>query len=164
MIDYSISKITNPVTNRLAVYAVAQIRETLTLDQFAKHIADHGCAFDKGDIFAVLVKAASCLKELILDGKQVQMGDLGTFAPSLSTNGWNRGLTPDDDGYRQPGDFSASDIDCVTVHYKLPATLKNMRDEAEFNFVTTRKEQAAAKREAKEDLGTTSGGDGNLHL
>ena len=41
-------------------YGVAQSNETLDLEKFAKHITDHGCAYDRAYIRAVITKAVDC--------------------------------------------------------------------------------------------------------
>lgn len=61
--------------------------ETLTLDEFANHIASHGSPFDRATIIGVLAATCDCLVELTLDSKKVRLGDLGTFYMSAETIG-----------------------------------------------------------------------------
>lgn len=61
--------------------------ETLTLDEFANHIASHGSPFDRATIIGVLAASCDCLVELTLDSKKVRLGDLGTFYMSAETTG-----------------------------------------------------------------------------
>ena len=61
--------------------------ETLSTEQFAKHIADHGSPFDRSIIIGVLAKACDCLVELVKDSKCVRLGDLGTFYLSAESEG-----------------------------------------------------------------------------
>ena len=141
MIDYSISiKSAKPGTKKADItvtkaYGQAQVRKNFTLSQFAKHIADHGCAYDHGDIQAVLAKAVFCLKELILEGNSITLGDMGTFAPSLSTEG---AVTTED--------FTVDNIKKVNVCWRKTAYLngKNLRQEAQFKLVPSRKAQEDA--------------------
>ena len=66
-------------------YATSQVTEVLDLQKFAKHISDHGCTYDRADIAAVITKAVDCLHELILEGKKINLGELGGFYPASSS-------------------------------------------------------------------------------
>lgn len=68
-------------------YARIVHTETLTTEQFAKHIRDHGSPFDRATILGVLMTACDCLVELVMDSKKVRLGDLGTFYCSSETDG-----------------------------------------------------------------------------
>ncbi len=87
MIDYSITIMSaKPGTKKADVqetkaYGSAQVREKLDLNKFAKHITDHGCAYDRGDVSAILTKAVDCLREMMLAGNKVTLGELGSFYP-----------------------------------------------------------------------------------
>lgn len=75
MINYSIAIMgTKPGTKKEQItetkaYGSAQVNEVLDLNRFAKHITDHGCAYDRGDVIAILVKAVDCLREMMLAGE-----------------------------------------------------------------------------------------------
>ena len=89
MINYSIAIMgTKPGTRKAQItetkaYGIAQCSEVIDINQFAKHISDHGCVYGKGDIVGVLTMAVSCLKELMLEGHRVKLGDLGDFQPDV---------------------------------------------------------------------------------
>lgn len=61
--------------------------ETLTTEEFAQHISDHGSPFDRATILGVLMVSCDCLVELVKDSKRVRLGDLGTFYLSTETSG-----------------------------------------------------------------------------
>lgn len=61
--------------------------ETLSTDEFANHIKNHGSPFDRATIMGVLMAAYDCLVELTLDSKRVHLGDLGTFYMSAESTG-----------------------------------------------------------------------------
>ena len=138
MIDYSISiKSAKPGTkkaqiNHTKAYGTAQVRKNFSLEQFAKHISDHGCVYDAGDIHAVLGKAVACLRELILEGNSVTLGGMGTFAPSLATEG---AVTTED--------FTVENIKKVNVVWRKAFAFngKQLRAEAQFKLVPTRMAQ-----------------------
>ena len=93
MIKYSIAiKGTKPGTKKAEItetkaYGEAQTDEILSLDEFCKHIAEHHSPFSKGTIKGVLSDAVGCLREQLLAGNKVKLGDLGDFHVELATKG-----------------------------------------------------------------------------
>jgi predicted histone-like DNA-binding protein len=61
--------------------------ETLSTEDFVKHICEHGSPFDRATIMGVLMAACDCMIELVKDSKKVRLGDLGTFYLSAGTKG-----------------------------------------------------------------------------
>ena len=137
MINYSIAIMgTKPGTQKQNItetkaYGVAQVKNRLSLSDFAKHIRDHGCMYSKGDIVSILTTAVSCLRELLLEGKRVKLGDLGDFQVRLKTKG--AVLTED---------FSAKNIKAVNVSWKPGKDFEDLRQEATFQLVPSRSAQA----------------------
>ena len=68
-------------------YAKAVRNGTLSLRGLANHISDHGSIYTLDVVYGVLVKFASCLKELVAQGTAVKIDTLGTFYPSLESEG-----------------------------------------------------------------------------
>ena len=66
-------------------YARAVCEETIGTAQLAKHMATHSSPFTEGVIKAVLSDAVTCIKELVLDGKNVKLDDLAIFSAGLRT-------------------------------------------------------------------------------
>ena len=60
-----------------------QTSGTISLDKFAEHMADHDCKYNKGDIYSVLLQMSKCIREFILDGYMVSLGDLGVISPRI---------------------------------------------------------------------------------
>ena len=89
MIDYSVSGRVNPKEKDTPprFYASAQTNKTMSLDEFSKHIASHGCVYKRADIAAVLTMAVDCLREMLLTGYKIELGDMGNFYISLSSEG-----------------------------------------------------------------------------
>lgn len=83
MIHYKIyqSKRTDSTNGKF--YARAVATETYDLDQLAEHMASHNTPFSKGAIKGVLVDMVKCIKELVLDGKQVKVDDLALFKVAI---------------------------------------------------------------------------------
>lgn len=88
MINYSTCMRGNPTDKDAAkkAYANAQYSQVMTLDKFCYHIASHGCVYSRADIQAILILAVDCLREQLLNGQQIQMGDLGVFSNSIRSS------------------------------------------------------------------------------
>ena len=86
MINYSTCMRGNPTDKDAAkkAYANAQYSQVMTLDKFCYHIASHGCVYSRADIQAILILAVDCLREQLLNGQQIQMGDLGAYFRTVS--------------------------------------------------------------------------------
>ena len=51
------------------------INQMLDIEALAKHMSDHNTPYSPGVIKGVLTDMVSCIKELILDGKNVKLDD-----------------------------------------------------------------------------------------
>ena len=134
-------------------FAVAQYSEVMTIEQFAKHISSHGCVYSRADISAILYMAVDCMREQLLEGKKIRLGDLGDFAVSLSSKGAADAST-----------FTAQNITDVKVFWEPGAQFKNLITDAEFNLVASRAAQAKVLKalragESKVDLEGADNGD-----
>ena len=114
-------------------YAALQLTDTVTLEEFATHIADHGSVYSRGDVYAILCQEVDCLREMILEGKKVMLGDLGAFYPAVRSVGAN-----------SAAEFTTSNIKRLTVNWARGQSLSNMVDEATFRVTTSRSVQSAA--------------------
>lgn len=66
-------------------YARAVCEETYNTEKLAAHMASHNLPYSKGVIAGVLKDAITCIKELVLDGKNVKLDDLAIFSAGLRT-------------------------------------------------------------------------------
>jgi predicted histone-like DNA-binding protein len=135
MIKYSVAMRKNmgkdKATKPQKAYANVQLTDIVTLDGFARHIASHGSVYNRGDIYNVLVQAVDCLKELVLEGKKVSLGDLGSFSPQIASTGMDT-----------PSDFTAANITKTSMKWSKGNALKNFRSDATFEVVASRVNQA----------------------
>ena len=144
MIKYSIAiKGTKPGTKKAEItetkaYGEAQTDEILSLDEFCKHIAEHHSPFSKGTIKGVLSDAVGCLREQLLAGNKVKLGDLGDFHVELATK-----------GAKTTEEFNTSYIENVNVRWTPGKDFKNLRSEADFQLVPNRKAQSEALETVK---------------
>ena len=112
--------------------------------------------------------AVDCMREMLLEGKKIRLGDLGDFSLLLGSK-----------GAETADKFTAQNINQVKVQWEPGKEFKNLLDDAEFNLVASRSAQAAvlkAIREGKTNVdlnlpinpdggddgngGTTGGGSG----
>ena len=119
-------------TEKLNAFAVAQYADVMTIEKFARHIATHGCVYSRADISAILYMAVDCMREMLLDGRKIRLGDLGDFSVSLTSK-----------GAETAKDFSAQNITGVNVVWDCGPEFKNLIADAEFNLVASRSAQAA---------------------
>ena len=157
MINYSLVSRLNPMDKSEAakVYATAQYNSVMTLEKFAAHIASHGSVYSRADITAVLTLAVDCIHEQLLAGQKIELGDLGAFSVTLNTKGAD-----------SAEEFNpAIHIKRVKARWEMGDKFLNLTEEADFNLVANRKQQAAVLKAVKAgdttvDLttGTTTGG------
>ena len=67
-------------------YPVAQVRTVMNLSDMAKHMSSHSSKYDKGDVMAVATQLTSCIREQLLLGNKVVLGDLGAFSVTLQAD------------------------------------------------------------------------------
>ena len=151
MIDYSVSARPNPRDKEAApkFYASPQVSENISMGEFCKHIASHGSVYSRADIQSVLTQAVDCMREMLLDGRKIRLGDLGDFSVSLSSK-----------GAETADKFSSANISAVNVVWDCGQEFKNLLPDAEFNLVASRAAQAAVLKAIKSgssvvDLGAT---------
>lgn len=56
------------------------VEETVNLDKLAEHMSDHNSPYSKGAIKGILTDMVTCIKELLLGGKNVKIDDLAIFS------------------------------------------------------------------------------------
>ena len=59
----------------------------MNFEEFVDHISSHNSPYSRGTVHGVMMDMLDCLKELILDGKSVRLGDLGLFSIGMSSRG-----------------------------------------------------------------------------
>ena len=119
-------------------YGAAQQTDCLTLDQFAKHISEHHSKYGKGDIYCVLVEMVSCMREQLLLGNKISLGDMGSFYITLSSK-----------GAEYYDEFSAQNITHVNVRWEQGQQFKDLLTDANFELVETRKAAAATMKQVR---------------
>ena len=125
-------------------YARPVIEETYDTERLAKHMANHNTPFSAGVVKGVLTDMISCIKELILDGKNVKLDDLAIFSVGIVSK----------KGAQSAADFTLADN---VKGLKLRARATGELSNAQINLEGQMKEAAVYNP----DGGTTEGGGGN---
>lgn len=96
MIQYLLRQNTNNHSESYGHYfAYPVIRETVGLDALAAHMSSHNTLYSKGTITGMLTDMVGCIKELLLEGKNVKIADLAIF--SLGIRNAKGGAEKEDD-------------------------------------------------------------------
>ena len=119
-------------------FAIAQYTDVMNIEKFARHIATHGSVYSRADIAAILYLAVDCMREQLLEGKKIRLGDLGDFAINLTSK-----------GAETADKFSAQNITGVNVVWTPGMEFKDLLADAEFNLVASRNAQAALLKAIK---------------
>ncbi len=61
-------------------FAKNVVEETIDLDGLAEHMSNHNSPYSKGVIKGLLTDMIGCIKELLLEGKNVKIDDLAIFS------------------------------------------------------------------------------------
>ena len=133
-IQYSVSLQKNPIKGTTKAYGNLQLTGVVTINELANHMAEHNTVFSKGTIVGVLSDLGACLRELILQGYKIQLGNIGSFEPTIRTK-----------GEPKVEDFTAADITGMKVLFALGSDFDNLLRDAEFEKTSTRAAQAKAK-------------------
>lgn len=129
----------NPINKEAdpKAYAKAQVKEVMSFRSFIQHIADHG-GYTRGKVKGVLSDMCECLVEMLLEGKKVQLDELGDFWISLSC-----------DGAESCEKFTADNIKEVNIIFTPGPDFENLIGKAEFAPVASRAAQAATLKAEK---------------
>ena len=104
-------------------------------------VSPHGSVYSRADISAILYIAVDCMREMLLEGKKIRLGDLGDFSLLLTSK-----------GAEDADKFTSQNITGVKVQWEPGQEFKNLRDDAEFNLVASRSAQAAVIKAIKEGI------------
>ena len=139
MINYSVFMMPNPMDKDAApkAYAKAQVSEVLSFRNFTKHIAEHG-GYTRGKVKGVISDMCQCLVEMLLEGKKVQLDELGDFWVSLSC-----------EGAESCESFTSNAIKGLKIVFTPGLDFENLINKAEFTPVASRAAQSAILKAEK---------------
>lgn len=154
-IPYSVGvRIVNPSNADSAkkAYAYVQSREIIDNMLLAQHIKEHGSPFSVGTLRGVIDDVCECISEMLLMGNRVNLNRLGTIYVTLTSTGCDKAE-----------DFTAANIKSVRPRMSFDDDFVAFLQTAEFEYVTSRKAQADAKKTEKQSvnqaIGVISGSD-----
>ena len=89
MIELYLSKVTESSETEMAgkMYARVSYKQTMDLHDMAHHMAEHNTAFSEGLIVGVLTDFVKCVREMVLNGNTVKVGNLAIFKATVESNG-----------------------------------------------------------------------------
>ena len=149
MINFSLSKRAVDPSKQdgpKRAYPNAQASKVMQLDEFSNHISKHGCAYHRSDINAVLTRSVDCLREMLLDGNKVCLGDLGNFYVRLESK-----------GAPSIAEFNpAAHISGVKVYWEPGPLFTDLINDAEFLNVATRRAQDATLKAERAGMKTVN--------
>lgn len=142
MIYYSLTtRAVNPgdAESDKKVYAVAQSRETLTLEKIAEHISQHNSVFSTGTIFGLLTDAVDCMAEHLSNGALLNLSAMGRFRVTLSSEGAD-----------STAEFTPSLIKSANVRWTPSTKIKKEMRDATFKLMPTLERIDKARKEMRE--------------
>ena len=88
MIELYLSKVTETSESEQAgkLYARVSYKQTLGVQEMAKHMAEHNTAFSEGLITGILIDFVKCVREQVLNGNTVKIPDLAIFKATVEAN------------------------------------------------------------------------------
>ena len=89
MIELYLSKVTESSETETAgkTYARVNYKQTLSVSDMARHMAEHNTVFSEGSILGVLTDFVKCVREQVLNGNTVKIDNLAIFKASVEANG-----------------------------------------------------------------------------
>ena len=89
MIELYLSKVTENSETEMAgkTYARVNYKQTLTVSDMARHMAEHNTVFSEGAILGVLTDFVKCVREMVLNGNTVKIANLAIFKATVEANG-----------------------------------------------------------------------------
>ena len=89
MLELYLSKVTESSETETAgkYYARVDYKETLSVQDMARHMAEHNTVFSEGSITGILIDFVKCIREQVLMGNTVKIDNLAIFKASVEANG-----------------------------------------------------------------------------
>jgi len=147
-VRYSVTLRPNPMDKEepKKAYANLQLTDVLTIEQLAEHIQDHNTSYSYGTVIGVIAEMTHCIKELLMQGFKVSLGQLGSFSPAISCNGAS-----------SIEKFTEENIKHYGARYTMSPAFRDMRPKVTFKRVAARWQEdrlnnAIAKGETTVDI------------
>ncbi|MBO7558577.1 MAG: hypothetical protein J6T52_08795, partial [Bacteroidaceae bacterium] len=88
MIELYLSKVTETSETEQAgkLYARVSYKQAMTIQDMARHMAEHNTVFSEGSILGVLTDFVKCVREMVLMGNTVKIDNLAIFKATVEAN------------------------------------------------------------------------------
>ena len=88
MIELYLSKVTETSETEQAgkLYARVSYKQAMTIQDMARHMAEHNTVFSEGSILGVLTDFVKCVREMVLMGNTVKINNLAIFKATVEAN------------------------------------------------------------------------------
>ena len=88
MIELYLSKVTESSETEQAgkLYARVSYKQTLSVQDMARHMSEHNTMFSEGTITGILIDFVKCVREQILMGNTVKIDNLAIFKATVEAN------------------------------------------------------------------------------
>ena len=88
MIELYLSKVTESSGTEQAgkLYARVSYKQAMTIQDMARHMAEHNTVFSEGSILGVLTDFVKCVREMVLMGNTVKIENLAIFKATVEAN------------------------------------------------------------------------------
>jgi hypothetical protein len=88
MIELYLSKVNETSETEQAgkLYARVSYKQSMTIQDMARHMAEHNTVFSEGSILGVLTDFVKCVREMVLMGNTVKIDNLAIFKATVEAN------------------------------------------------------------------------------
>ena len=88
MLELYLSQVSESSESELAgkYYARVSYKQTLSVQDMAKHMAEHNTMFSEGSITGILIDFVKCVREQVLNGNTVKIDNLAIFKATVEAN------------------------------------------------------------------------------
>ncbi len=171
MIELYLSKVTETSESEQAgkLYARVSYKQTLGVQEMAKHMAEHNTAFSEGLITGILIDFVKCVREQVLNGNTVKIPDLAIFKATVEANALETLYDAQNDKVAQASigtlpEGAKTGAAVKTVKLLAQSTGEFNRDElkkdVKLSWTDKTREQIAAAKGGNAENGSTDSGNG----
>ena len=159
MIELYLSKVSETSQSELAgkIYARVDYKQELSVQDMAKHMAEHNTSFSEGTITGILIDFVKCIREQVLMGNTVKINNLAIFKATVEGNGLDTLYDAQADkvvtasiGTLKDGDKTGPAVKVIKLLAQSTGdfTREELKKDVKFSFTDkTKAEIAAAKGE-----------------
>ena len=171
MIELYLSKVTENSETEMAgkTYARVNYKQSLTISDMARHMAEHNTVFSEGSILGVLTDFVKCVREMVLNGNTVKIKNLAIFKATVEANALDKLYDADQDktvtaslGTMPAGAKTGPAV--KTIKLLAQSTGEFTRDElkksAKFSWTDKAKTEIAAAKGENAQAPSNNGGSG----